>query len=825
MGSRTAPQRLGFAISGLKRSSLTIDMTDSKFITREKSATVIEGLVKVLALFSPAKRRRFLVAAVMVLGCRGLQPIQGADSPSPTNDLYCSATIVYTNGSAIRPQAASTLRMVERLAKLPLTPEFIQSPYANEAKVNYLKQVLPRITNASQRIPAMGNLADQLLFSGHPEEALQQYAAAEEFAKKLNMVFSPETQSGLRMAKATALLRLGEQENCLVNHNAKSCYLPLEPAGFHQLSRGSRGAIELFTEQLGAQPNDLSARWLLNLAYMTLGEYPNKVPSSWLIPTNVFASDYALPRFPEIAGSLGLDVDDLAGGCIVEDFDNDGFLDIVTSAMGVHSQMHYFHNDGNGHFSDRTREAGLLGLTGGLNIQQTDYNNDGWPDIWVLRGGWMGKAGKMPKSLLRNNRDGTFTDVTEEAGLLCLHPSQTSVWFDFDGDGWLDLFVGSESSDLKDPEPCELYRNNRNGTFTACASVCGLRVVGYVKGVASADYDNDGRPDLYISLLDGANRLFHNDGPDASGQWHFSDVARKAGVENPLVSFPTWFFDYDNDGWEDIFVSGYHVDSVGDVAADYLGLTNHGVMPKLYHNNHDGTFTDVTTAAHLNHVFLTMGCNFGDLDNDGWLDFYLGTGNPSYQMLIPKRMYRNAQGKYFQDVTTSGGFGQLQKGHAVAFADLDNDGNQDIFQIVGGAYAGDHYHSALFLNPGSTNHWIKLKLEGRKSNRAAIGARIRVHVNTPEGPRDIFKTVNSGGSFGSSPLRQEIGLGNATGITEIEIKWPASGMRQVLKGLELDQCYHAWEGDTEAQVWKLKQLRFDTTAQSPIHAHSMEAGH
>src|SRR5262249_13498625 len=153
-----------------------------------------------------------------------------------------------------------------------------------------------------------------------------------------------------------------------------------------------------------------------------------------------------------------------------------------------------------------------------------------------------------------------------------------------------------------------------------------------------------------------------------------------------LVSFPTWFFDYDNDGWEDLFVSGYMIKDVGDVAADYLGLPHAAGLPRLYHNNHDGTFTDVTVAASLNRVCLTMGCNFGDLDNDGWLDFYLATGNPSLSMLVPNRMFRNAEGKFFQDVTTATGTGHLQKGHAVAFADFDNDGCQDIYTVMGGAY-------------------------------------------------------------------------------------------------------------------------------------------
>lgn len=171
-------------------------------------------------------------------------------------------------------------------------------------------------------------------------------------------------------------------------------------------------------------------------------------------------------------------------------------------------------------------EAGLVGEVGALNIQQTDYNNDGLLDIWMLRGGWLGKAGRMPSSLLRNNGDGTFTDVTQEAGLMSFHPTQTSRWFDYDGDGWLDLFVGHESTDRKDPDWCELYHNNRDGTFTECARACGIRIAAFKKGVACADYDNDGRPDLYLSVRGGKNILLHNDGPDDPAQPRAASVVR-----------------------------------------------------------------------------------------------------------------------------------------------------------------------------------------------------------------------------------------------------------------------------------------------------------
>src|SRR4030095_11699949 len=153
------------------------------------------------------------------------------------------------------------------------------------------------------------------------------------------------------------------------------------------------GAIEELEEVLKVYPNDLRARWLLNIAHMTLGEYPNQVPQHLLIPPAAFASDYDIKKFPDVAGHLRLDVDDLAGGAIVEDFDGDGLLDIMASTWGLEGQLRFFHNNGDGSFTERTREAGLWGLCSGLHCMQTDYNNDGSPDVLILRGAWMGKAG------------------------------------------------------------------------------------------------------------------------------------------------------------------------------------------------------------------------------------------------------------------------------------------------------------------------------------------------------------------------------------------------------------------------------------------------
>jgi hypothetical protein len=223
----------------------------------------------------------------------------------------------------------------------------------------------------------------------------------------------------------------------------------------------------------------------------------------------------------------------------------------------------------------------------------------------------------------------------------------------------------------------------------------------------------------------------------------------------------------------------------------------------------------------LDKALLTMGANFGDLDNDGFLDCYLGTGEPDLRTLIPNRMFRNAAGRQFQDVTTSGGFGHLQKGHGIAFGDIDNDGDQDIYEVMGGWYSGDVYQKVLYVNPGHGNHWITLKLEGVQSNRMAIGTRIKVSVETQAGGQDIYATVSSGGSFGSSSLQQEIGLGRATAIRAVEIVWAGSGRTQIFKEIAMNRFIKIREGESHPAVLEYKRVDLspETLQKKSSHPH------
>ncbi|MFY9825895.1 MAG: VCBS repeat-containing protein, partial [Thermoanaerobaculia bacterium] len=349
-------------------------------------------------------------------------------------------------GAAPGAVAPGTAKMAALLEQIIRRADASRSPYLNEERAARLRAELDRAASPREKLQIQIALGNELVMTGKSEEGVAQLLAARSAAEKLEAAERGPFLERIGEGLGIAYLRLGEQENCLVHHNADSCLLPIRAGGVHVRPRGAQAAAAEYAELLRRKPQDLGYRWLLNLAHMVLGDYPQNVPAAYLIPPASFDSDYDIGRFPDVAPAVGLASIGHSGGSIVDDFDGDGLLDVMTSSSGLRDQLRFFHNNGDGTFTDRTAEAGLLGEVGGLNIIHADYDNDGHPDVLVLRGGWLFDQGEYPSSLLRNRGDGTFEDVTEKAGLLFFHPTQTAAWGDYDNDGWLDLYVGNEST-------------------------------------------------------------------------------------------------------------------------------------------------------------------------------------------------------------------------------------------------------------------------------------------------------------------------------------------------------------------------------------------
>ena len=527
---------------------------------------------------------------------------------------------------------------------------------------------------------------------------------------------------------------------------------------------------------------------------MTLGEHPDGVDSRYLISLDRFThSEFDIGKFRDIGEKVGVNRYNQSGGAIMDDFDGDGRLDLAVTCNDITQAMSYYHNTGEGRFEDRSESAGVANQLGGLVCYQADYNNDGHLDIFIPRGAWVPHA--VRPTLLRGSGDGRFTDVTAESGLLEPVNSNAAAWADYDNDGWVDLFIACER------QPNRLFRNRGNGTFEEVAARAGVdeKMEKFCKGCAWFDYDNDRFPDLLLNDLAGKARLYRNNRDGT-----FKNVSEELGIDGPSSGFPCWAFDYDNDGWIDIFATSYDL-TLKDVVRGLLGQEHTRHSNRLYRNNHGKGFLDKTREAGLDMVFATMGCNFADFDNDGWLDMYLGTGDPNLATLVPNRMFKNVGGTRFAEITGTSGTGHLQKGHGVACGDWDNDGDTDIFIETGGAINGDKYHNVLFQNPGQGNNWLTVKLVGTRTNRAAIGARIKA-VTGGGTPVTIHRHVTSGSSFGANPLRQMIGLGKATRVALLQIDWPTSGTTQVFRDIPANHLIEVTELETAYRTQKTERI-------------------
>jgi hypothetical protein len=496
--------------------------------------------------FRSAVRRRFLILVVGVVlvaaGLGGLwftarfgERLQSRDRRlqyRPRQPLETSAyKLIFENPTAWKANAS-----LEEIAEY-----WRRSGYRHVERLD--RDLAGGNLSAAARIPVYLLKADLLLYEGEARPAFEILEQARALAEA-DDALAEKYLFTIVYCQGLTGLRIGENDNCILCRGESSCILPISPAAVHTNAKGSRLAVQHFSEYLRQFPNDLEVRWLLNLAHMTLGEYPDKVAPQFLVPLDHWRHcAFDIGKFRDVGHLVGVNRFNMAGGAIMDDFDNDGLLDLVTTSSDPTSPMAYYRNRGDGTFEERAAAAGLAGQLGGLYCVQTDYNNDGLLDVFVCRGAWL--AAPVRPSLLRNNGDGTFTDVTREAGLLDPVNSICAAWADYDNDGFLDLFLCCER------QPNHLYRNKGDGTFEEVAARAGVQGGGHhCKGAAWIDFDNDGFPDLFLNNLRGAAQLFRNNRDGT-----FTEVTTAMGINGPVEAFSCWAWDYDNDGWLDLFAT------------------------------------------------------------------------------------------------------------------------------------------------------------------------------------------------------------------------------------------------------------------------------
>ena len=637
-------------------------------------------------------------------------------------------------------------------------------------------------------------------FLGAPQQMLvpDLSASKRQFEKVLEL--EPNNLEAM-LQLGLAEFRLGEAgkaaerfENIIQNYRRHSgAYYYL---GVYHLRHGDpEKAVANFKESLRLKPRDPETLWNLWTAYSQLGGYPEDLPEEFRIqvngsrlrdetvkPESSLTDNQQLTTnnyFTNIASDLKMDKVDGGRGSAWGDYDNDGDLDIV--AVGTYQPHVLYRNNGDGTFTNVADQAGIADPRGGWGSLFADYDNDGYPDLYITRGGWSGAA---ENTLYHNNGDGTFTDVTHTAGVADPQSSFCAAWADYDNDGYIDLYIANGV--IGDGAANVLYHNNGDGTFTNAAEIAGVANTGNSLGTAWGDYDKDGYIDLHVINYGQSNVLYRNNGDGT-----FTDVTATAGMSLSVTdAFVTFFLDVDNDADLDLFISNSG-SFQAFIAGQITGSATHDSDRQvLYRNNGNGTFTDVTKESGLYHAYGAMGANFGDINSDGYVDIYLATGAPQMGRLERDALFQNNGDGTFTDTTVALGLGNIGKGHGVTFGDADADGDVDIYVPVGGAFIGDQWHNLFYQNTGTGNNWLTLKLVGVKSNRDGIGAKVTVNV----GDRAIYREVSGGCGFGSTnSLSLEIGLGTYTKVDTLEIVWP-SGQVDTHRNLSVNQKLVVTEG-------------------------------
>ena len=492
----------------------------------------------------------------------------------------------------------------------------------------------------------------------------------------------------------------------------------------------------------------------------------------------------------------------VGAGCAFFDYDNDGWMDIYfvnsgpsdffTPAAPLKNAL--YRNNRDGTFTDVTDKAGVAGGKFGMGVAAGDYDGDGNVDLYVTNYG--------PNILYRNNGDGTFTDVTEKAGVLATSWSTCSTWFDYDNDGKLDLFVSSfvfydksqnplcTDETLKrryycvprlfKPQPSRLFRNNGDGTFKDVSTESGIAEhPGKSFGAVATDINNDGLMDLFVANDTMPNFLFVN-----KGKGKFEEIGLSAGVAygaagRPRSGMGVDAADYDGDGWQDLFVA--------NIDHEFFSL---------YRNEKELIFSDEPgEIAPATQLLSGWGLKFFDYDNDGDPDLFLVNGHPDdmIESRIPRVKYREPllmfenTGKAFKDVSATSGsvFSKLYSGRGMALGDFDNDGDADVL-------ASNNGEPPLLLSNkgGNRNNWVGLQLVATKSNSAAVGAMITWQTGNVK--RSRLK-IGGGSYLSSHDPREILGLGSATKIDFVEIRWP-SGKIDKLTNLPLNKYVKVVEG-------------------------------